>query len=197
MIGILAAMGFAADVAHCLDLCGETYGKGDKGATNDMMSRSMEKQGWAALLREARAAKCNARGMTQLILASQQGDLPRVLQLVQLGAPLELRCFGYTVLHFACMSGRERIIKALLDGKYEDLGADVDAFTDRGFTPLMAANMHDREGVMHLLLVRGAKVATCDNSGRTALHYTTRLKQHGRCLRADCEALLRACGETE
>jgi hypothetical protein len=54
----------------------------------------MERQGWAALLRAARAAKREEqgilRGSTQLKRAAQQNDLPRVLQLVQLGAPLEL-----------------------------------------------------------------------------------------------------------
>jgi hypothetical protein len=36
VLGIVAAMGFAAEVAHCLFLCGETYRKGDKGGTNEM-----------------------------------------------------------------------------------------------------------------------------------------------------------------
>jgi hypothetical protein len=45
VLPIVAAVGFAAEVAHCLYLCGETWRTGDKGATNDMLVRSMEKQG--------------------------------------------------------------------------------------------------------------------------------------------------------
>jgi len=54
VIGIVAAMGFACEVSHCLYLCGETWRKGDKGATNDMLVRSLERQCGASA---ARAAK--------------------------------------------------------------------------------------------------------------------------------------------
>jgi len=118
VIGIVAAMGFACEVSHCLYLCGETCRKGDKGATNDMIARSMEKQGWAALLREARAAQRDGLGRTQLIRAAIENDLPRVLQLVQLGAPLELKGFGYTALDWSCIRGYEPMTKVLLDGKF-------------------------------------------------------------------------------
>jgi len=84
-------MGFAAEVAHCLCLCGETWRKVDKGATNDLMARSMEKQGWAALRREARAGKRSENGEKQLMRAAVEDNLPRVLQLMQLGARSSLK----------------------------------------------------------------------------------------------------------
>jgi len=191
VIGIVAAMGFAAEVAHCLYLCGETWRKGDKGATNDMIARSMEKQGWAALLRESRAAKRDKRGMTQLMRAARSNNLPRVLQLLQLGAPLELRSGGgFTALHFACAHGHERIAKALLDGKYEGRGAEVDALTNGGYTPLMYASLKGHEGVVRLLLARVAKVAARNKYGSSPLSYATNNGQ------AACAALLRAHGAT-
>ncbi len=118
VIGVVAAMGFAAEVAHCLYLCSETWRKGDKGATNDMLARSMEKQGWAALLREAQAKVRDASRMTQLICAARAEDLPRVMQLVQLGAPLEIkdRTFGFLPLGWACYSDFADIVEVLLEG---------------------------------------------------------------------------------
>ena len=56
--------------------------------------------------------------------AALKNNLPRVLQLVQLGAPIELvNASGWTALHWACYYGLERAAKALLDGKYEGRGA--------------------------------------------------------------------------
>jgi len=186
-------MGFAAEVSHCLYLCGETWRRGDKGATNDMIARSMERQGWAALLRGARAAKREepgwVSGLTQLMRAAREDNLLRVLQLVQLGAPLELRdaTYGRTALHWACVPGHERIAKALIDGKYEGCGAEVDALTKGGWTPLIRASCAGHEGVVRLLLARGAKVTTQNTFGRTALSYAA----------SDaCTALLRAHGAT-
>ncbi len=176
MIGIVAAMGFAAEVAHCLYLCGETYRRGDKGATNDMLVRSMEKQGWAALLRAARAARreddWNVRGATQLIRAAMLNNLPRVLQLMQLGAPLELKdkSFSWTALHWACASDHEPVVRALLDGKYEGRGAEVDARTGSGLTPLLLASYHGHKGIVRLLLARGARQELQDSDGDSALH---------------------------
>jgi ankyrin repeat protein len=176
-------MGFAAEVAHCLYLCGETYRKGDKGATNDMLVRSMEKQGWAALLRAARAAKREdgahpltgtmISGTTQLIRAAMQNDLPRVLQLVQLGAPLGLAdtdLFGWTALHWACRFGHKRVARALLDGKFEGRGAKVDARDGAGCTPLIVANFEGQRASVRLLLARGARQELQDSDGGTALH---------------------------
>jgi hypothetical protein len=183
VIGIVAAMGFAAEVSHCLYLCGETWRKGDKGATNDMLARSVEKQGWAALLRAARTAKredfFSIRGTTQLMRAARDNDLPRVLQLVQLGAPLGLKDKdGFTALHLACFLGHEHVVRALLDGKYEGCGAEFDARSSDGCTPLMWASFKGHEGVVRLLLARGARQELQDRDGWTALHHAAVCDSH-------------------
>jgi hypothetical protein len=100
-ISIVSAVGFAADVSQCAQLCGVTFRAGDRGATNDMLVQSLRLQCGA---REARAAGREefaftaqsgedvqmAEGTTQLIRAAILNNLPRVLQLVRLGAPLNL-----------------------------------------------------------------------------------------------------------
>ena len=189
VIGIVAAMGFAAEVAHCLYLCGETWRKGDKGATNDMLARSMEKQGWAALLRAARAAKREGSGTTQLIRAAMINDLPRVLQLVQLGASLELKDpnASLTALHLACMQGHEHVARALLDGKFEGRGAEVDARSKTGWTPLMIASSNGHEAIVRLLLARGARQDLQASDGWTSLHVAV-FSHHAAILALMCAA---------
>jgi hypothetical protein len=96
VLPLASAVGFACKVSQCLYLCGETFRRGDKGATNDMLVCSIERQSGS------RAARAAARepffhpgwgtiqGTTQLIRAAILNNLPRVLQLVRLGAPLNL-----------------------------------------------------------------------------------------------------------
>jgi hypothetical protein len=54
VIGIVAAIGFAADASQCVQLCGTTFRAGDRGATNDMLVQSLRLQCGA---RAARAAE--------------------------------------------------------------------------------------------------------------------------------------------
>jgi len=90
---------------------------------------------------------------------------------VQLGAPLELQDSGdYTALDRACHHGHEAIAKALLDGKYEGRGADADARDADGNTLLMVACDGSHEGIVPLLLARGARPELQSRSGWTALH---------------------------
>jgi hypothetical protein len=64
--------------------------------------------------------------------ATTLNNLPRVLQLIQPSAPLELGdgTSGWTALLWACHEGNELVAKALLDGKYAGCGATID---ERGF----------------------------------------------------------------
>jgi hypothetical protein len=184
---IVAAVGFAADVSQCVQLCGVTFRAGDRGATNDMLVQSLRLQCGA---RQARAAARERFAMafaytavedfddtlhviessTQLIRAAYLNNLPRVLQLIQLGAPLDLVVeYGYSALTFASEQGHEHVVKALLDGKYEGRGANVNL--DRNDTPLMRASLYGHEAVVRLLLSRGAKQELQDNGNDTALHW--------------------------
>ena len=185
---IVAAVGFAADVSQCVQLCGLTYRAGDRGATNDMLVQSLRLQCGA---REARAAGCEdfvlraedpsddgdegevIEGSTQLIRAAILNNYPRVLQLVQLGAPLDLvdkSWRGLSALGWASELGHEHVAKALLDGKIAGRGPTVGLFSRSGAEPLMNASFRGHEAVVRLLLARGADLRRQNVRGFTALH---------------------------
>jgi ankyrin repeat protein len=136
--------------------------------------------------REARAAgreqfpyaavsglRWTGEGTTQLVRAAALNNLPRVLQLIQLGAPLDLvdEMWGRSALHWACGQGHEHIAKALLDGKYEGRGATADLLCKADYsTALIDASTNGHESIVRLLLSRGAKQELQDRFGYTALH---------------------------
>jgi len=193
VIGIVAAVGFACEVSHCLYLCGVTFRRGDKGATNDMLVRSLERQ---CGLRAARAAGREdvvlppaapgdntyvVRGATQLVLAALTNNLPRVLRLVQLGANVDAKTLnGDSALHWACELGHASVVRALLDGKYgagrsgagarAGAGADVELRGEDAMTPLLTACGSGRLDIARMLLARGARVGTQSKDGFSALH---------------------------
>jgi hypothetical protein len=193
VLPLVAAVGFAADVSQHVALCGTTWRRGDRGATNDMLVRSLERQCGA---RAARAAGREdfelltvgaempdehvfiIEGTTQLIRAALLNNLPRVQQLVQLGAPLgavsEDEVYMFSALQWACRFGHERVATVLLDGKYEGCGPAVDLLAARRWTPLGLAGYYGREGIARLLLERGAKLELQDKCGETALHTAVR-----------------------
>jgi hypothetical protein len=178
---LACAVGHALDLSHCLALCGATWRRGARradgsldragflGGTNDMMARSLERQ--APWLAEARREPRMTGGVTQLMDAARKGNEQRVRELVAAGVPLGLvDITGYTALLFASGPGYVCIAKLLLDGKYEGKGADVNLqSTSGGFTPLIYASAVGHEGLVRLLLERGADV-TLRRSGRTALY---------------------------
>ena len=99
-------------------------------------------------------------------------NLPRALQLAQLGAALDLvdETDVRSALHWASRVGNEHVAKALLGGKYEGRGASVDLRDKYGRTPLMQASRSGHEVVVRLLLSRGAKQELATEGGYTALH---------------------------
>ena len=167
VIGLIAARGYAAEVSQCRALCGLTWRRGDLGATNDMIASSLRLQCGAAQAHEARRERFTFAapwgglrtldGTTQLIRASILNNLPRVLQLIQLGAPLDLidqSDTRWSELPWASFLGHEHVVAALLEGKYK--GADVEQVCS-GSTALEAASTRGHVAVMRVLLARGAK----------------------------------------
>ena len=163
----MAARGYAAEVSQCRALCGLTWRRGDRGATNDMIVSSLRLQCGAVQAREAVRESFNFAApwgglrmmerSTQLIRATIQNNLPRVLQLIQLGAPLDLVNLGanrYSALLWASSLGHDHVVAALLEGKSK--GADVDQVC-RGWTALELASSWGHVGVVRVLLARGAK----------------------------------------
>ena len=163
----MAARGYAAEVSQCRALCGLTWRRGDRGATNDMIVSSLRLQCGAVAAREARRedftfAWLNGglvalEGTTQLIRATMLNNLPRVLQLIQLGAPIDLvdqSIFCWSALVWASYFGHEHVFAALLEGKYKGAGVDQ---VCRGRTVLEWASAYGHIGVVRMLLARGAK----------------------------------------
>jgi hypothetical protein len=197
VIGIVSSVGYAADVSQCRELCRLTRDIVQRGDVADMLAQSLRLQCGA---REARAAGREdflrhakdvnddddeddvVEGTTQLIHAAILNNLPRVLQLIQLGAPLDLVDVtrGWSALHWASSFGHEHVVKALLDGKYEGRGATVDLrSTKEGWSPLMSASMRGREAVVRLLLSRGAKQELQYVHGYVAMHTAAAHNQPG------------------
>jgi ankyrin repeat protein len=173
-------VGFAPDVNQCRELCRLTWRVAQRGDTASMLERSLELQCGAKAAHTAKREDFSRpetgrviSETTQLIRAAMLNNLPRVLQLIQLGAPLDLadETIGYSALQWASCMGHEHIAKALLDGKYERRGATVDVRSKNNSTPLMDACFCGHEAVVRLLLSRGAKLKLKNDSGWTALHH--------------------------
>jgi hypothetical protein len=163
-----------------------------------MLARSRERQCAArdARLLAARAAKREdlmlpgpyggfpIYGSTQLMRAVVSNDLPRVRELVDLGADLEACTIGEdpdTALCLACRGGHMEVVvvvRALLSGPAGDddnFGAYIEYPESYGPSPLMTATMCGHLELVRFLLDEGASVAVwmdgCCGSQHCALDY--------------------------
>lgn len=125
---------------------------------------------WASLLAStvfvlaaggAAAVVLRRRGSPEGV--AQRGDAERLAALLAAEPDLVGRRFagGFTLLHRA----GSRDVASLLFSK----GADLEAVTDEGWTPLHMAAMHGNGALAEQLLGRGAKVDPRDKAGRTPL----------------------------
>ena len=91
----------------------------------------------------------NAAGESPLMLAAIQGDLVDVKLLIGHGARVNQP--GWSALHYAAASPHTDVLKFLIEQ-----GADVQARSPNGTTPLMMAAQYGSEDVIDLLLAHGA-----------------------------------------
>jgi ankyrin repeat protein len=109
--------------------------------------------------------------------AAEAGDLDRVRDLLEKGAPVASRGeSGDTPLHIAAQLGHELICRLLLEA-----GAAVDTPTDNGDTPLHYAAWNGQEEACRLLLEVGAAVDTAKYNGDTPLHHAAANGQEEAC----------------
>jgi ankyrin repeat protein len=170
IIPIVAAMGYAHEVRLCRYLCTTTYRVVQKGATADMILRSIERQ--IPSLNEDRLCKRRIyegqERTSTLIRAVMDQDARLCNKLLCAGASIDLQSqYNYTALHIACNKGDLEVVKVLCFFK-----ASVFFITSQGFSPLHFAARNGNEDVVDLLLKNGAMktLNLQTREGETALH---------------------------
>lgn len=91
----------------------------------------------------------NAAGESALMLAALKGDLDWCRRFVERGAKVQQP--GWSAIHYAATGPNVHVVEFLL-GK----GADLEAVSPNGSTPLMMAARYGSEESVNLLLARGA-----------------------------------------
>lgn len=109
----------------------------------------------------------NAAGESPLMLAALRGRLDWVQALRQRGA--EINRPGWTPLHYACSGPDEGVVDWLLLQ-----GAEIDARSPNGSTPLMLAAGYGGISSAERLLKAGAKAGLRNEQGQTAADFAER-----------------------
>ncbi|MGM9514483.1 ankyrin repeat domain-containing protein [Roseateles sp. DB2] len=112
----------------------------------------------------------NQAGETPVMLAALRGRLPWVQALVRRGALINEA--GFTALHYAC-SGPDNGVAAWLVSQ----GAELDARSPNGSTPLMMAAGYGSPDAVEVLLQAGANASLVNDKGLSALDFA---RQSGR-----------------
>ncbi|KAL2215462.1 NACHT and ankyrin domain protein [Thermoascus aurantiacus ATCC 26904] len=132
------------------------------------------------------------RGWTPLQLAAKTDNCEALTLLLDRGAQVETRPqSGLTALHLAANDGNWVALDLLLIGgadinawntkessdisiaaKLLDQGANIEARTSQGYTPLQCAAMSGNKEMFIFLLTRGAKIDIQTPRGETLLHIT-------------------------
>lgn len=114
------------------------------------------------LSRKADVRRRSPAGDTALMMASLNGDVRIMEDLVQAGAQINQE--GWTPLHYAAFEGKSDAARYLLAK-----GADKNAVAPNGYTPLMIAARNGKADVAKLLLYEDPDVNFRTDSGLTAL----------------------------
>jgi ankyrin repeat protein len=105
----------------------------------------------------------NKSGETPLMMASIEGNLPLVKNLV-LSHKAQLDHIGWTPLHYACAKGHLEVAQFLVAN-----GAIVDSLSVGNTTPLMMAVQSGNEQLVKFLLDKGADLQLKNANGLTAI----------------------------
>uniref|UniRef100_A0AAY4AYU1 Ankyrin 1 n=1 Tax=Denticeps clupeoides TaxID=299321 RepID=A0AAY4AYU1_9TELE len=104
-------------------------------------------------------------GLNGLHLASKEGHVKMVLELLHHGIDLETTTKkGNTALHIAALAGQEKVVAELVH-----YGANVNAQSQKGFTPLYMAAQENHLEVVKFLLENGANQSLPTEDGFTPL----------------------------
>ncbi len=131
---------------------------------NDYLTRLIEKYDGEVLGVKLPTKK---GGVGLLLIASAKGNVDIVNTLLSYGADVnEIGLGGYRSIHNAAVNCNLALTKLLVVS-----GAELDAQTDLGITPLMGAAILGCKDVLLELLNHGADTQILSNEGRTALDY--------------------------
>lgn len=114
-----------------------------------------------------RVDDANGQGETPLMIAAIRGSLPAVKALVKRGAAINRA--GWTPLHYAC-SGPDNGVAAFLIAN----GADVNARSENGTTPLMMSARYGNSELVPLLIKAGAEPRAANEQELTAADFADR-----------------------
>ncbi|VEN62626.1 unnamed protein product [Callosobruchus maculatus] len=107
----------------------------------------------------------NANGLNALHLASKDGHVDIVRELLKRGAIVDAATKkGNTALHIASLAGQEEVVRLLVQH-----GASLNVQSQNGFTPLYMAAQENHDGVVRYLLSKGANQTLATEDGFTPL----------------------------
>ena len=121
---------------------------------------------------------------TPLMIAAIRGHINALTLLIKHGADVDLQdSDGYKALHFAVYGSdiSSEIFSCLIG-----IGADVNARTNNGVTPLMIAAEEGHINAVTSLVKCGANVHLQDKDGQTALHHAMQSPQTSICEVLSC-----------
>uniref|UniRef100_A0A670ZEY6 Ankyrin-1 n=1 Tax=Pseudonaja textilis TaxID=8673 RepID=A0A670ZEY6_PSETE len=108
---------------------------------------------------------CNQNGLNALHLASKEGHVKMVAELLHKEIVLETTTKkGNTALHIAALAGQDDVVRELVN-----FGANVNAQSQKGFTPLYMAAQENHLEVVKFLLENGANQNVATEDGFTPL----------------------------
>lgn len=122
----------------------------------------------------------NQAGETPVMMAALKGRLDWVKALVQRGALINDA--GWTALHYAASGTHEEVVRWLISQ-----GADLNARSPNGTTPLMMAAGYGGISSAEVLLEAGADAALRNDHGMTAADFARRAGQDDLAVRLDVQ----------
>ncbi|CAH0546187.1 unnamed protein product [Brassicogethes aeneus] len=107
----------------------------------------------------------NANGLNALHLASKDGHVEIVRELLKRGAIVDAATKkGNTSLHIASLAGQEEVVRLLIQHN-----ASLNVQSQNGFTPLYMAAQENHDGCVKYLLSKGANQTLATEDGFTPL----------------------------
>jgi ankyrin repeat protein len=124
-------------------------------------------------------------GINVLMMAVSNNDIQGVKFYAKAGLALinQKNYGGATALHIASREGFYEVAKILVD-----LGADVNAIDNEGWTPLMRANLNNNFNIVELLVNKGANSGGLNNANESVIMHAT-LANCDKCLNLMLEKL--------